>query len=359
MRAAVLRSIPGELTIENVDIDLPGPHEVLVRNVAAGVCHSDHHYLVGKYTTPLPTVMGHESSGVVEAVGDQVTHVKPGDHVVACLSVFCGHCEYCLTGRMALCSQDGTTRDDGSARLSQGGELVHPYSAIGAFAEQMLLHEHAVVRIDSDIPHLSAATVGCAVVTGLGSVFNTARVKPGATVAVIGCGGVGLNVIQGSVLTGAARVIAVDVFPRKLEMAKQFGATDVVLSDHDTIGAVVEITRGGVDYAFDAVGMKETAQQAFGMLRRGGTATLIGMIPLGVEISLPGVDFLYEKTVRGSNMGSTRSRVDIPRYLDLYRSGRLELDALISRTRPLDEIGEAMADLEGDSVARTVITFDE
>lgn len=358
MKAAVLRSIPGELAIEDIDIDAPGPREVLVRTVAAGVCHSDQHYLVGKYTTPLPTVMGHEAAGVVEAVGDQVTHVKPGDHIVACLSVFCGHCEFCLTGRMSLCDQSGTTRI-GSARLSQDSELIHPYSSVGAFAEQMLLHEHAVVRIDDDVPLVSAATVGCAVVTGLGSVFNTARVEPGATVAVIGCGGIGLNVIQGSVLAGAGRIVALDVFPEKLEMALEFGATDVVHSSDDAVDVVMELTGGGVGYSFDAVGTKDTARQSFMMLRPGGTATLIGMIPLGVEISLPGVDFLNEKTVRGSNMGSTRSRVDIPRYLDFYRSGRLKLDELVSRTRPLDEIGQAMSDLDGGSVARTVITFDD
>ena len=358
MRAAVLRSIPGELVIEDVEVDTPGPREVLVKTVAAGVCHSDHHYLVGKYSTPLPTVMGHEAAGIVSVVGDQVTHVRPGDHVVACLSVFCGHCEYCLTGRMALCTQDGTARAPGSSRLYQGDELVHPYSAIGAFAEQMLLHENALVRIDADIPLTSAATVGCAVVTGLGAVFNTARVRPGETVAVIGAGGVGLNVIQGSVLAGAGRVYAIDVFESKLEMADRFGATDVVVSTGDMAESLLETTGGGVDFAFDAVGMKSTAEAAFSVLRPGGTAVLIGMIPEGVEISLPGVDFLYEKAVRGSNMGSNRSRVDIPRYLDMYRAGRLELDALISRTRPLEEISQAMADLEAGSVARTVITFE-
>ena len=358
MKAAMLRSIPGELQIENIEIDQAGPHEVLVRTVAAGVCRSDHHYLVGKYTTPLPTVMGHEGSGIVESVGDLVTHVKPGDHVVACLSVFCGRCEFCLTGRMVLCAQEGTMRDKGPPRLSRDGELIHPYSAIGAFAEQMLLHEHAVVKIDDDIPLLSAATVGCAVVTGLGSVFNTAMVKPGTTVAVIGAGGVGLNVIQGSILAGASRVVAVDITPRKLVTAREFGATDGIASE-DPVDELLDLTGGGVDYAFDAVGLKATAEQAFAMLRPGGTATLIGMIPLGVDISLPGVDFLYEKTVKGSNMGSTRSRVDIPRYLDLYRRGRIKLDELISRTRPLEEIGAAMADLDGGTLARTVITFDD
>ena len=360
MKAAMLRSIPGELQIEDIEIGQAGPHEVLVRTVGAGVCRSDHHYLVGKYTTPLPTVMGHEGSGIVEAVGDLVTHVKPGDHIVACLSVFCGRCEFCLTGRMVLCAQEGTMRDKGPPRLSKDGELIHPYSAIGAFAEQMLLHEHAVVKIDDDIPLLSAATVGCAVVTGLGSVFNTAAVKPGTTVAVIGAGGVGLNVIQGSILAGASRVVAVDITPRKLVTAREFGATDGIgIGSEDPVDELLDLTGGGVDYAFDAVGLKATAEQAFAMLRPGGTATLIGMIPLGVDISLPGVDFLYEKTVKGSNMGSTRSRVDVPRYLDLYRRGRIKLDELIGRTRPLEEIGAAMADLDGGTLARTVITFDD
>ncbi len=358
MKAAVLRSIPGELAIEDVDIDRPGPHEVLIRTVAAGVCHSDHHYLVGKYTTPLPTVLGHEAAGIVEAVGDQVDYVAPGDHVVTCLTVFCGRCEYCLSGRMSLCNQQEIARHDDTARLSGGEELIHPYWGVGAFAEQMLVHEHAVVKVDNDIPLESAATVGCAVVTGLGSVFNTAEVTPGSTVAVIGCGGVGLNVIQGSGLAGAARIVAVDVFESKLAMATEFGATDTLISDDAAVGAFLEMTGGGAHFTFDAVGLPATARQAFAMLRPGGVATVIGMIPEGSEVSLPGVDFLYEKTIKGSNMGSTRSRVDIPRYLDLYRSGRINLDDLVSRTRPLHEIGLAMDDLDGGAVARTVITFD-
>jgi len=257
---------------------------------------------------------------------------------------------------MALCSQEGTMRTGSPHRLSKDGEEIHPYSAVGAFAEQMLLHENALVKIDDDIPLVSAATVGCAVVTGLGSVFNTARVEPGASVAVIGVGGVGLNVIQGSALAGASRIVAIDVFEDKLAAAREFGATDGIAS-RDAVAELMDLTGGGVDYAFDAVGLKQTAEQAFAMLRPGGTATLIGMIPLGVEISLPGVDFLYEKTVKGSNMGSNRSRVDIPRYLELYRAGRLKLDELIGKTTTLEGIGRAMADFEGETIARTVITF--
>ena len=357
MKAAVLRSIPGRLGIEDLVVDTPAPREVLVRTVAAGVCRSDHHYLVGHHTTPLPTVMGHEASGIVEAVGEEVTYVAPGDHVVACLMVFCGSCASCLSGRMGLCLQEGTVRDGGPPRLSRLGEAVHPYWGVGAFAEMMLMHEHAVTRIDPDIPLLSAATVGCAVITGLGSVFNTAGVRPGASVAVIGAGGVGLNVIQGSSVAGASRIVAIDVLPDKADPARRFGATDVIIS-RDPVDELVEITQGGVEYAFDAIGHKSTAEHAFAALRPGGTAVLIGMIPMGVDISLPGADFLYEKTVKGSNMGSTRTRVDIPRYLELYRRGRIKLDELVGRTRPLDEIGVAMDDLERGTVARTVITFD-
>ena len=357
MKAAVLRSIPGRLGIEDVVVDTPGPREVLVRTVAAGVCRSDHHYLVGHHTTPLPTVMGHEASGIVEAVGEEVTYVVPGDHVVACLMVFCGRCASCLSGRMPLCLQEGTARDGDRPRLSRLGEAIHPYWGVGAFAEMMLMHEHAVTRIDRDIPLLSAATVGCAVITGLGSVFNTAGVRPGASVAVIGAGGVGLNVIQASAVAGASRIVAIDVLPDKADLAPQFGATDVIIS-RDPVDELVEITDGGVEYAFDAIGHKTTAEHTFAALRPGGTAVLIGMIPMGVEISLPGADFLYEKTVKGSNMGSTRTRVDIPRYLELYRRGRIKLDELVGRTRPLDEIGVAMDDIERGTVARTVITFD-
>ncbi|MDE0139023.1 MAG: Zn-dependent alcohol dehydrogenase [bacterium] len=357
MKAAVLRSIPGRLEIEDVAVDTPAPREVLVRTVAAGVCRSDHHYLVGHHTTPLPTVMGHEASGIVEAVGEDVRYVAPGDHVVACLIVFCGHCEWCLTGRMALCAREGTTRDGGRPRLSRSGEEIHAYWGVGAFAEMMLVHEHAVTRVDRDIPLLSASIVGCAVITGLGSVFSTAGVPPGATVAVIGAGGVGLNVIQGSAVARASRIVAIDVFPDKADFARKFGATDVIIS-RDPMDELMEITHGGVDYAFDAIGQKTTAEHAFASLRPGGTAVLIGMIPEGVDISLPGVDFLYEKTVKGSNMGSTRTRTDIPRYLDLYRRGMLKLDELVGRTRPFEDIGIAMDDLDRGTVARSVITFD-
>lgn len=361
MRAAVLRSIPGDITIEDVRVDTPGPREVLVRTSAAGVCHSDLHYLTGAYDTPVPTVMGHESAGVVEAVGDLVTYVKPGDHVITSLSVFCGHCEYCLSGRMALCPHEDTMRGPGDPpRLSQHGEEVYQYADVSSFAEQLLVHEHALVKISPDMPLDRAALIGCAVTTGLGAVFRTAKVSPGDTVAIIGCGGVGLSAVQGARIAGAGRIIAVDIVDAKLDMARQFGATETVNStDGDPVGTVLEMTRGGVDHAFDAIGLAFTPAQAFGMLRPGGTATIIGMIALGTNIELPGVDFLAEKRIQGSCMGSNQFRTDAPRFVDFYFDGRLDLDSLVNARRPLDEVGEALRDLgAGGGLARTVITFD-
>jgi S-(hydroxymethyl)glutathione dehydrogenase / alcohol dehydrogenase len=360
MKAAMLRSVPGELTIEDVQVDNPGPREVLIRTVAAGVCHSDRHYLTGDYDTPVPTVMGHESAGVVEAVGDQVTYVAPGDHVITSLSVFCGHCEYCLSGRMALCPHEDTMRPVGAPpRLSQDGQLIHQYADLSSFAELLLVHEHAVVKIRPDMPLDRAALIGCAVTTGLGAVFRTAAVTPGQTVAVIGCGGVGLSAIQGARIAGAGRIIGVDIAATKLEMARRFGATDLVDgSAGDAAERVLELTGGGVDHAFDAIGRPTTPPQAFAMLRPGGTATIIGMIPLGATIELPGVDFLAEKRIQGSCMGSNQFRTDAPRFIDFYFDGRLDLDALISDRMPLARVNDAMAALDGGVLARSVLTFE-
>jgi S-(hydroxymethyl)glutathione dehydrogenase/alcohol dehydrogenase len=359
MKAAVLRTIPGKLTIEDVQIDKPGPREVLVQTAAAGVCHSDYHFLTGAYETPLPTVMGHESAGVVEAVGEQVSYVSPGDHVITSLSVFCGHCEYCLSGRMALCPHGDTMRPvEGASRLSQNGAVIHQFSDVSSFAEQLLVHEHALVKIPSEMPLQQASLIGCAVTTGLGAVFRTAEVRPGETVVVIGCGGVGLSAIQGARIAGAGRVIAIDVVGSKLDAALGLGATDKInATDTDPVESVLEMTRGGVDHAFDAIGKPSTPGQAFAMLRPGGTATIIGMIPLGATIELPGVDFLAEKRIQGSCMGSNQFRTDALRFVDFYFDGRLDLDSLITDRLRLDQIGEAMDALETGEVARNVIVF--
>ncbi len=362
MRAAVLNAIPGRLEIEEVAIDSPGPREVLIRVAAAGLCHSDLHFIEGKYPYMTPTVLGHESAGIVEAVGDQVSYVKPGDHVITCLSVYCGNCENCLTGRLSICSGSGATeRQPGEAsRLSRDGEPVFQFLKMSSFAEQMLVHEHGVVKIREDMPLDRAALIGCGVTTGLGAVFNTARVEPGTTVAVIGCGGIGLNAVQGARIAGASRVIAVDMLDSKLEMATQFGATDVVnAADNDPVEAVQTLTGGGVHYSFEAIGLTVAAEQAFAMLRAGGTATVIGMIPIGQNIQLPGVAFLSEKRIQGSNMGSNRFRVDMPRYVDLYLDGRLKLDELVSARIGLDDVNDGFDAMKEGSLARSVITFDD
>ncbi len=369
MRAAVLNEIPGDLVIEDIAIDAPGPHEVVVRTAAAGLCHSDLHFMEGKFVAPTPLVLGHESAGVVEAVGAEVTYVEPGDHVITCLSMFCGHCEFCLAGRPALCDRIGVDRPGGSPpRLSRNGQACGQFAGLGSFAESMLVHEHATVKIPEHIPLDRAALVGCGVTTGVGAVFRTARVEAASTVAVIGCGGVGLNCVQGAALAGASRVVAIDTNPMKLKLAEQFGATDLI--DASAVDPVAEIRRlfpgvagmlgtgGGVDYAFEAIGLKETAEQAFAILKKGGTATVIGMIPPGVKLELPGVDFLSEKKIQGSSMGSNRFRQDMPRYLDLYLDGRLKLDELVSARIALEDINEGFAAMRRGEVARAVIVFD-
>lgn len=359
MKAAVFREVNKPMAIEEISIDKPGPREVLIRTSAAGVCHSDLHFWNGTYPGAVPMVLGHESAGVVEAVGSDVHYVKPGDHVITCLSVFCGHCEYCLTGHMSLCQEPETRRPkEQPPRLSQKAVALGQFANLGSYAEQLLVHEHAVVKIRPDMPMDRAALIGCGVMTGMGAVFHTAKVEPGATVAVIGCGGIGLSAINGAAIAGASRIIAVDMVPSKLELARKFGATDVVnAKEKDAVGEVKELTGGGVHYSFEAIGLKATAEQAFQMLRNGGTATVIGMIPPGQMVAVHGMEFLFEKKIQGSMMGSNRFRVDMPRFVDYYLQGRLHLDDLVSRRIKLEDINDAFAALGTGEVARSVIVF--
>jgi S-(hydroxymethyl)glutathione dehydrogenase/alcohol dehydrogenase len=364
MKAAVLREVGKPLQIEDVQIGKPGPHEVLIRTAAAGVCHSDLHFVEGKYPFPLPAVLGHESAGVVEAVGSEVRTVKVGDHVITCLSAYCGHCESCLTGHMSLCVSPETKRGKGDQprlfREDAGAPNMNQFLNLSSFAEQMLIHEHACVAIRKDMPLDVAALIGCSVTTGVGAVIHTSNVRPGETVVVIGCGGVGLAAINGAAIAGAGRIIAVDRIGSKLNLAKHFGATDVVdASADDPVKQVLEMTSGGVHHSFEAIGLKQTAEQAFKMLRRGGTANIIGMIPVGTMIELHGADFLGEKRIQGSLMGSNRFPVDMPRFVDFYMSGKLKLDEMISRRIPLSGVNEALEELKTGELARSVIVFDQ
>lgn len=361
MKAAVLNEIPGRLQIEDITISSPGPREVLVRTVAAGLCHSDLHFMEGTYTTAVPAVLGHESAGIVEAVGSMVTYVEPGDHVITCLAAFCGHCEDCLGGHPARCQRKGADlvrQPDEPPRLSRGDEAVNQFLYCSSFAEQLLVHEHALVKVRDDMPLEKAALIGCGVTTGLGAVFRTARVEPGSDVVVIGCGGIGLSAIQGARIAGANRIIAVDMVSSKLELAQSLGATDVIdASSDDPVKAVKQLTSGGARFTFEAVGLKQTAEQAFRMLRAGGSATVIGLIPLGTMVEVHGVELTNEKTLTGSNMGSTQFRTDMPRYIEMYLDGRLKLDEMISGTMPLEQVNEGFDDMKTGNVARQIIVF--
>lgn len=360
MKAAVLHLPRTPFVIEDVAIAKPGPREVLVRTASVGVCHSDLHFVEGTLPFPMPAVLGHEAAGIVEQVGSEVRTVRPGDHVITCLSAYCGHCDQCLTGHLSLCMSTDTRRaDDEEPRLrAPTGKPMPQYMNLSAFAEQMLVHEHALVAVRRDMPLNQAALIGCAVVTGVGAVLHTAKVQPGETVAVIGCGGVGLSVINGAAIAGAGRIIAIDRLAGKLELARKFGATDVIdASQCDPVDAVCELTRGGVHHALEAIGLKQTVEQAFAMLRRGGTATAVGVVPPGVEIALKGFDLMEERRLQGCRMGSNRFPVDMPRLVDFYMSGKLKLDDLISRKLPLEGINEAFDELRRGELARTVLTF--
>jgi S-(hydroxymethyl)glutathione dehydrogenase/alcohol dehydrogenase len=359
MRAAVLHEPHHPLTIEDIDIAKPKRREVLIRTSFAGLCHSDLHFIEGLYPCPLPMVLGHESAGIIEQVGEDVTYVKPGDHVITCLSVFCGHCPQCVTGHPNLCEDTEVKLMPGAARrLSWKGKVVNQFANLSSFGELMLVHENAVVKIRDDMPLDKASIIGCAVITGAGAVFNSAKVEVGANVAVIGCGGVGLSAINGAALAGAGMIIAIDTLQSKLELAMKVGATHTInASNVDPVEMVKELTNGGVHYSFEALGLKATAEQSFYMLRAGGTATIIGMVPFGTKIELHGFDFLRERKIQGSSMGGNRFRVDMPRLVEFYRQGKLHLDHLVSGRIKLDQINEGFAALKSAQPVRQLIDY--
>lgn len=360
--AAVFRAKDSPLTIESIEVDDPADDEVLLRTVACGVCHSDLHYMQGSIAGPKPpSVPGHEPAGIVEAVGAAVRSVAPGDHVIACTSMFCGSCQQCMLGRPHLCTDRRycMRAADAPPRLSLDGEPLKQFADLSGFSEMMLVHERAVVKIPDDIPLDRAALVGCAVTTGVGAALNTAEIAPGSSVAVFGCGGVGTSVIQGARLAGARQIIAIDRLPAKLESARHFGATDTILpGDESVVREIKKLSGGGVDYAFDAVGVPDLAASCLYALAPRGLAVIVGAIPQGQELTLHPGHFYVEKRLTGSIMGSNRFHIDAPRYLELYRQGRLDLDAMIDARRPLAEIGDALDDLEAGSVTRSVITFE-
>ena len=360
MKAAVMNAVGAPLSVDEVDIGAPVGHEVLVRTTAAGLCHSDLLFLSGEWDHPIPTILGHEVAGVVEAVGEQVTYLQPGDHIIGCAGGPCYHCRYCVVGRPLLCEGRDHDRHPGEPpRLSIAGKPIHQYGQLSAFAELMLVHENATVKVSPDIPLELASIVGCGVATGLGAVFNTAQVSPGAAVVVTGCGGVGLNCVQGARIAGASTIIAVDIVASKLDRARGFGATHVVnASTEDPVEAVLEATDGGADHVLEAAGVNRLAEQGLEMLRPGGVLTLVGLPAQGTKIAFEPARFTpAEKTIRGSSVGSLRPRVDIPRYLTMYQRGQLDLDSLVSARIDLDSINEGFAAMERGDVARSIVVF--
>lgn len=363
MRAAVLYAHNEPLRVEEVELAPPGPGEVGVRLHASGVCHSDWNTVTGATPSPLPAVLGHEGAGVVEAVGDGVASVAPGDPVVLSWLPACGRCFYCLQGRSSLCDAVAPallagTLLDGAVRLSRAGRPIHHYSFLSTFAERTVVPEASCVRIRPDVPLEVAALVGCAVMTGVGAALNRARVTPGSAVVVFGAGGVGLSVVQGARLAGAATIVAVDPLAGKRALALELGATHAVdPQSDDPVALARELTGGrGADFAFEAAGVPALVTQAFDALRRGGTLVCIGIPPEGAEVALPGPRLTREeKIVTGSLYGSCRPHLDMPLLLDLYAAGRLDLDRLVTRTYPLEAINEAFADMVAGGLARGVI----
>ncbi len=363
MKAAILEQAGSPLVIGELGIANPGPHEVLIRTAACGLCHSDLHFIDGAYPHPLPAVPGHEAAGIVEAVGSEVRTVKVGDAVVTCLSAFCGHCEFCVTGRMSLCLGGDTRRRAGETprltRASDGSPVAQMLN-LSAFAEMMLVHEHACVAINPEMPLDRAAIIGCAVTTGAGTIFNSCKVTPGETVAVIGCGGVGLATINAAKIAGAGRIIAADPIAEKRALAIKLGATDVVdTSDPDAAQQILDLTKGGVDHAIEAVGRPASAALAVSSLRRGGTATILGMMPLDQRVGLSAMDLLSGKKLQGAIMGGNHFPVDLPRLVDFYLRGLLDLDTIIAERIPLSEVNAGFDKMRAGHSARSVIVFDQ
>ncbi|GLW96890.1 Zn-dependent alcohol dehydrogenase [Microtetraspora sp. NBRC 16547] len=363
MRAAVFESPDKPVRVEQVELAPPGPGEVRVKIAAAGVCGSDLHVRRGEWDVPLPLVMGHEGSGVVTALGPGVTSLAEGDHVVLSWVAPCGQCRYCRAGHEARCQvaatvvAPGGVLQDGTSRLSRGGESVYHYLGVSSFAEEAVVPASGAIKIREDAPLDTVALVGCAVATGVGAVTNTAAVLPGSTVAVIGCGGVGLSVVQGAKLAGAERIIAIDTRPEKTALAVTLGATDQISgAGVDVTEALRDLLPDGVDYAFDAVGHQATLESAIQILGLGGAAVAVGLPPQGTLARFdPLVLAEADQRILGSNYGSVRPAIDIPALVDRYMDGHLQLDQLVSRRTSLDEAGPALDALASGEALRTLL----
>lgn len=364
MQAALLTESNAPFSIETVTIAAPKAGEVLVKIGASGVCHSDWHVVEGATRYPMPIIVGHEGAGIVAAVGEGAARVKPGDQVALSWRPSCGECFYCQHSQVNLCQTytpalRAGLQLDGTSRISWAGQAVHIFSGLGCFAEYVVVPQQSCVPIPADVSLEAAALLGCAVATGVGAAMYTADVRPGQSVAVYGAGGVGLNIIQGAKLCGADPIIAIDIHPTKIDIARQFGASHNLMSDKDTAEAIRRLTAGrGADHVFESVGLPALQEQALDATRPGGMLTLVGLPPMGSATNLPGAIITRsEKTIRGSYYGTVNPHRDFPRFVDLYLAGKLKLDELVTRRYRLDQINEAYAAMLGGEVARGVIVF--
>ncbi|HLG60362.1 MAG TPA: Zn-dependent alcohol dehydrogenase [Ktedonosporobacter sp.] len=365
-RTAVIYA-PGEpIRIEEIEVDPPKEHEVQVRMVAAGICHSDYHIITGELPSYLPLALGHEGAGIVEAVGPNVTNCKVGDHVVLSFVPSCGTCYYCTKGHTNLCNMGASIlmgpQLDGTFRMhTQNGTDVGQMCVISTFSERTVVSDMSVVPIPDYYPLNRAVLVGCGVPTGVGAVIHRAKIEVGSTVMVIGCGGIGMNAVQGAAIAGARMIIAVDVNDFKLEKAKEFGATHTINSTReDVVQVSKDLTWGvGVDYAFEAIATPATIGQAYACIGKNGTVCVIGLTPATAEsIPIPPLDLvLFQKTVMGTLYGDSQPRTDIPNLLQMYGAGKLKLDELVTRTYTLDQVNEAYADMVAGKNIRGVIEF--
>jgi S-(hydroxymethyl)glutathione dehydrogenase/alcohol dehydrogenase len=363
MKAAVLYEPNTPLKIEKVTLDEPQANEVLVKIAATGMCHSDLHFMKGEMPTVMPVVPGHEGAGIVEKVGPGVTSLAPGDHVVMMVSFSCGKCQYCVAGKPTLCVENlpimsTATLPGGAMRLHKGKDELHHLFGLASYAEYAVVHERSCVKVREDAPLDVVCLLGCGTSTGIGAAINTASIRPGESIAIFGCGGVGLSAVMGAKLAGAGKIIAVDTLDRKLVMANKLGADFMInASQDDPIVKIMEITGGGADYALECIGNVDVMTQAFTSIRYGGKLIVVGMAPLGTTLNIATYEFLLGKGVTGTVQGDINPQIDIPRYVDLYMNGKLPIDKLISKTYSLDEINEGFEALEKGEIIRSVIKF--
>ncbi|UCE85812.1 MAG: Zn-dependent alcohol dehydrogenase [Deltaproteobacteria bacterium] len=363
-KAVICREHNKPVVVEEIDVAAPQRDEVLVKISACGVCHSDHSAVTGTLPLTPPLVLGHEGAGTVVELGEGVTEVAVGDSIVASWIPMCGTCRYCIAGKPWLCDISmtrGTSMPDGTSRLTDAkGNALNHFASTSVMAEYAVLHKKACIRIDPEIPSDRAALIGCGVMTGVGAALNTARVEPGSSVAVVGTGGIGLNVIQGAALAGAESIIAVDTADNKLEFARTFGATHTVnpKRDGDPVAKVMSLVPGGVDHAFECIGLAATITQVYNMICKGGKAIVVGVAPMTDMVTLPALLMPFqEKVLTGSMYGSARPAYDFPRLLSLYKAGKLKLDELVTQTYSIDDAPQAFEDLTQGANARGVIVF--